>query len=146
MLLPVRRDPASCFSHWRIPEQFVKLPPPLRIDDIDALDCVALAQLAFFFCMKNRLIIDIANLWVYVWYARVVLRHILTCHEIPNPAYPKTVNDKFLWRKVFDHNPAFIGLSDKLMCKQICLFRRLDISGRFARWWTRVRLVNVFTR
>lgn len=78
-----------------------------------------LAQLAFCFSMKNRLIIAIANLWVYIWYARVVLRHILTCHEIPNSAYPKTVNDKFLWRKVFDRNPAFIDLSDKLVCKQI---------------------------
>lgn len=69
--------------------------------------------------MKNHLIVSITNLWIYVWYARVVLKHILTCHEIPNPAYPKTVNDKFLWRKVFDRNPAFINLSDKLVCKQI---------------------------
>jgi len=77
--------------------------------------------------MKNRLIIAIANLWVYVWYVRVILRHIFTCHEIPNPAYPKTINDKFLWRKVFDRNPAFIGLSDKLVCKQIAKQKCPDI-------------------
>ena len=77
--------------------------------------------------MKNYLTISLANLWIYVWYARVVLKHILTCHEIPNPAYPKSVNDKFLWRKVFDHNPAFIDLSDKLICKQIAKQKCPDI-------------------
>jgi len=33
---------------------------------------MAFAQLAFCFSMKNHLIASIANLWIYVWYARVV--------------------------------------------------------------------------
>lgn len=69
--------------------------------------------------MKNHLIVSMSNLWIYLWYARVIIRHVLTCGEIPNVAHPKTVNEKFLWRKVFDRNPAFISLSDKLLCKQI---------------------------
>ncbi len=77
--------------------------------------------------IKNQLIVSIANIWVYVWFARVVMRHIRTCGEIPNPANPKTVNDKFLWRKVFDHNPDFVGLSDKLECKQIAKDKCKDI-------------------
>ena len=77
--------------------------------------------------IKNHLIVSFANIWVYVCYVRVVIRHIRTCREIPNPANPKTVNDKFLWRKVFDRNPDFIGLSDKLECKQIAKDKCRDI-------------------
>ncbi len=77
--------------------------------------------------MINRLIVCMSNLWIYVWYARVIIRHVITCREIPNVAYPKTVNDKFLWRKVFDRNPAFIGLSDKLLCKRIAKQKCPDI-------------------
>jgi len=33
---------------------------------------------------------------------------------IPNPAVPRTVNDKWLWRKMFDHSPVFTEISDKL--------------------------------
>ncbi|MEO1159617.1 MAG: ATP-grasp fold amidoligase family protein, partial [Pseudomonadota bacterium] len=54
------------------------------------------------------------NLWVYVAYFRVVILHIRTTGTIPNPAFPKSVNDKFLWRKIFDRNPDFVPLSDKL--------------------------------
>ncbi len=77
--------------------------------------------------MRNHLIVGMSNLWIYLRYARVIILHIVTCREIPNVAYPKTVNDKFLWRKVFDRNPAFIGLSDKLLCKQMAKQKCPDI-------------------
>ncbi len=32
-------------------------------------------------------------------------------------ARPRTGNDKYLWRKIFDHDPRFVTLSDKLACK-----------------------------
>jgi hypothetical protein len=34
--------------------------------------------------------------------------------RLPNPANPKTANDKFFWRKVFDRNKEFTEISDKL--------------------------------
>jgi len=69
--------------------------------------------------MINRIIIAIVNLWAYVWFFRVILLNVRTCRELPNPAHPKTLNDKFLWRKLFDQNPAFGPLSDKLESKKI---------------------------
>lgn len=35
----------------------------------------------------------------------------------PQAAYPTTLNDRTLWRKVFDHNPLFALLCDKLATK-----------------------------
>ena len=35
----------------------------------------------------------------------------------PCIAFPGTFHEKLLWRKVFDHNPHFIDLSDKLLAK-----------------------------
>lgn len=34
--------------------------------------------------------------------------------RLPNPAIPKTANDKFFWRKIFDRNDEFTTVSDKL--------------------------------
>jgi hypothetical protein len=54
-----------------------------------------------------------------------VLRHpVLMAHYVartkryPRVAYPRNVNEKFLWRKIFDHDPRFVILSDKLACKE----------------------------
>ena len=73
--------------------------------------------------MINRIIIAMTNLWAYVWFLRVIVLHVRTCRELPNPAHPKTLNDKFLWRKLFDRNPAFVPLSDKLESKKIARAR-----------------------
>jgi len=35
----------------------------------------------------------------------------------PNPVIPQCGNDKFFWRKVFDHDPRFAQVSDKLRVK-----------------------------
>ena len=34
--------------------------------------------------------------------------------SLPNPADPYTVEDKWMWRKLIDHSPVFIEISDKL--------------------------------
>ena len=77
--------------------------------------------------MINRIIIAMTNLWAYVWFFRIIVLHVRTCRELPNPAHPKTLNDKFLWRKLFDRNPAFVPLSDKLESKRIARARCPDI-------------------
>ena len=86
--------------------------------------------------MFDRFIITVANIWVYLWYCRVVLLHIRTTGELPNPACPRSLNDKFLWRKVFDRNPEFVPASDKLesqvlaqkRCPEICVPKTLWIG------------------
>ena len=39
-------------------------------------------------------------------------------HRILNVAAPRTVNEKFLWRKLFDHDPRFVRLSDKIAARE----------------------------
>ncbi|MCK5745690.1 MAG: hypothetical protein KAH44_05720, partial [Oricola sp.] len=36
---------------------------------------------------------------------------------LPNAAFPRTLNEKFLWRKIFDHSPLIGRLTDKLEAK-----------------------------
>jgi hypothetical protein len=35
----------------------------------------------------------------------------------PDAAWPRTHNERMLWRKIFDHNPEFATLSDKVAAK-----------------------------
>lgn len=48
----------------------------------------------------------------------VILRYIKRTKKLPIFITPKTINEKFLWRKFFDHNPLFTEVSDKLACKK----------------------------
>lgn len=61
--------------------------------------------------------------------AAVEARHWRSAHAFrkelgvrPRAALPVSYNDKMLWRRVFDRNPAFVGYCDKLETKAI--FRR----------------------
>ena len=64
--------------------------------------------------MYDRTILILTNIWIYLRNFRVICLHIRTTGELPNPAKPRSLNDKFLWRKVFDRNPEFVTASDKL--------------------------------
>lgn len=72
----------------------------------------------------DRLVILLTCIWAYIWYFRVVCLHIRITGAFPNPAYPRRLDDKFLWRKIFDRNPDFVVASDKLesqiLAKQKC--------------------------
>src|SRR5262249_55554258 len=35
----------------------------------------------------------------------------------PDPAFPRSYNEKLLWRKLFDHDPRFVTFTDKLAAK-----------------------------
>ena len=54
--------------------------------------------------MFARTIFLLTNIWIYVFYCRVVWLHIRTTRSLPNPACPRRLNDKMLWRKIFDHD------------------------------------------
>lgn len=75
----------------------------------------------------DRLIILVVNMWVYLAYARIVAAYIGKTRRLPNPADPASLNDKYLWRKVFDRNPEFTALSDKLESKRIAREKCPDI-------------------
>lgn len=56
--------------------------------------------------------------WCIVRHARLLLHFRRRIGRLPNPAIPRSVEEKFLWRKIFDHNPLFIAVTDKLKAKE----------------------------
>ncbi|MEL6168018.1 MAG: ATP-grasp fold amidoligase family protein [Pseudomonadota bacterium] len=84
-------------------------PTPQRLEADTAL--IRLADAAILWAV--RLSVPLRHPRTYRWYAR---RYAGTARW-PDAALPRTLDDKFLWRKVFDRDPRFVILSDKLAVK-----------------------------
>lgn len=54
--------------------------------------------------------------------------------RLPNPAYPRDVADKFFWRKIFDHNPDFPRVADKIEVRKWIRDHGFSIEGPKLRW------------
>jgi hypothetical protein len=65
------------------------------------------------------------NLAVYVRHPILLGTYIARIGRLPNAVFPSSIEEKFLWRKIFDHNPRFVETSDKLKAKayaaRVCL-------------------------
>ncbi len=55
--------------------------------------------------------------WLVLRHWRVCLKYRRVVGVWPNIISPSNYNEFFQWRKVFDHNPAFVTLSDKIEAK-----------------------------
>lgn len=49
---------------------------------------------------------------------RLIIQYWRNLHRLPDVAVPRDVNEKMLWRKIFDRNPDFAEFSDKLRAKE----------------------------
>ncbi len=58
-----------------------------------------------------------ANAVLWSMHPILVSKFAVNCRHLPSLAVPETANEKYLWRKVFDRNPLFVVLSDKLETK-----------------------------
>ena len=58
---------------------------------------------------------------------RPYLYHAVRDRSIPNPVIPRSFSDKMLWRKIFDRNPVFVPMTDKLQARKLALQRCPDI-------------------
>jgi len=68
--------------------------------------------------LRDRAIFWAVNTWVKFCHPRRVIQFLRRTRKIPHPALPTTLAEKFLWRKLFDHNPLFTLVSDKLAAKE----------------------------
>jgi len=66
---------------------------------------------------------------VSIWYWR-----INRYKKVPDPAIPKTLNEKFFWRKVFDRNPEFVEVSDKIQVRGWLEKNQIDIKAPEILW------------
>ncbi len=67
---------------------------------------------------KAHFIIALVRIWCWLAYPRQTIDFRLKIGRWPDPAFPRYRNDKFAWRKIFDRNPMFTVVSDKLKAKE----------------------------
>lgn len=84
--------------------------------------------------LPARLVIRLADLHARLRYRRLVKTFRDTLGYTPSIACPRSYNEKFLWRKIFDHNPLFATFCDKLACKDYVAARAPDIAILPALW------------
>jgi hypothetical protein len=88
--------------------------------------------------MIDVLIFLLVYLWVMVKYPDQVdfYNHWNRTTKLPpHPVIPRCINDKFLWRKLFDHNPEFTTISDKLAVKDWVVNENIEVSTAKTLWW-----------
>ena len=66
---------------------------------------------------RDKAILWIVFAWISVRHFPEMLRFRRRLAYLPNTAFPRTLNEKFLWRKIFDHSPLIGRLTDKLEAK-----------------------------
>ncbi|NNJ74373.1 MAG: hypothetical protein HKP56_04375 [Anderseniella sp.] len=71
---------------------------------------------------------------LYVLHPRLIIQYWLNLRRLPDIAVPRDVNEKMLWRKVFDRNPDFVTFSDKLRAKEYVRQRVPDIAQSPVLW------------
>lgn len=76
----------------------------------------------------------LVRLWCFIRYPRICARTLRRSREVPDPATPTSYFDKYLWRKIFDHNPLFTAACDKLAAKKIALSTCRDLKTAKVLW------------
>ena len=59
----------------------------------------------------------ILDVMIYIRHPRLVFSFVRHMGYWPRPALPRRYNEKYLWRKLFDHDPRFTECIDKLRVK-----------------------------
>ena len=68
--------------------------------------------------IRHGLVLRLVRIWCYLRHPRLIKRFHGRLRRFPDPALPADVHEKYLWRKIFDHNPLFTRVSDKLLAKE----------------------------
>ncbi len=68
--------------------------------------------------LRARAILSLCMLCLTLRHPLLIWRFVKRLGYFPNLALPRTYNEKMLWRKLFDRNPLFICLTDKIACKE----------------------------
>lgn len=66
---------------------------------------------------RHRFILAVARLLLTVRHPMLVMRFARRFGYLPNPAAPESYHERMFWRRIVDHNPLFVALSDKLAVK-----------------------------
>ncbi len=64
----------------------------------------------------------------------VTLRQEPDPHRLPRVAWPLCLNDKFIWRKIFDRNPDFKAVANKLAVRDWAAAEGIDVTFPRVLW------------
>lgn len=59
------------------------------------------------------------NLYAWLRYPHLLIMYWRTYRQFPDAAFPRSFNEKLLWRKMFDRDPRFGPMTDKLAARDI---------------------------
>lgn len=59
------------------------------------------------------------NIYGWLRYPHLMARYWWTLNQFPNVAFPRSFNEKLLWRKIFDRDDRFGRMTDKLAARKI---------------------------
>lgn len=66
---------------------------------------------------RDEAVLRLASAWITARHLPEVIRFRRRMGYLPDAARPRSFNEKFLWRKIFDHSPLIGRLTDKLESK-----------------------------
>ncbi len=69
--------------------------------------------------LSAHMVVTLVRIWCYIAYPRQMMNFRRALGHWPDPALPRSSNEKYTWRKIFDRNPLFTQASDKLLAKQL---------------------------
>ncbi len=83
----------------------------------------------------DHTIIFLVNIFVLAGHLRLArLYYSRNKGTVPNVAFPRCANDKYFWRKVFDRNPTFTRVCDKLEVRKWLEENNIGIASANIRW------------
>ena len=84
----------------------------------------------------DHTVLSIMRWTVLFRFPKVTARYLILKDQTwpPNPVLPKTVNDKYFWRKVFDRNPEFPVICDKLQVGDWMRRHGADVASAQVLW------------
>lgn len=83
---------------------------------------------------RSKIILMAINIFIYIRHPKLVKRIVLRMGYFPNPALPRRSTEKYLWRKLFDHDPRMVELTDKLSAKNYMRNKFPDIGVARVFW------------
>ena len=76
----------------------------------------------------------VLNLYAWLRYPHLLIGYWWTLKQFPNAAFPRSFNEKLLWRKIYDRDPRFGPMTDKLAAREIARTRVPELLAPQVMW------------
>jgi hypothetical protein len=83
---------------------------------------------------KERTILWLATVSIAVLHPVMMVRHRRKIGHWPDAGRPSTLTEKLMWRKLFDRNPVFVTVTDKLGGRRFVAERAPDLAQTRVLW------------